>query len=346
MPNHAARSGPGGLRGVAISSAGLITLTYGCIKAARTAGARSRPATMIAGRPAGRFAAGARADQPRQGVRPWSSCRCSARRVQLGHDTGHAGVVRDVRHHVRMPSTSRRSGGPTRWQRPADAAMIGGMLRHDRRTGCRARAGPAGPADSTRHSPWHSRRSSRRRWPGPGPWSRPFRGDGGRLAMVPSPPSAAAPVRRRVVRGERPRLGVAMPSAMNAALGRCPDRSGAGSALITAMRQVGATIGSRSWCRAQQHLPGAARSAPCPPCQCGRSSVARRDRGAPDGSAALLASVRSAFVDAWTSCCWTARHPLASALLALAFLPGGPDGAAASRNRSGRERRTTLSGQN
>jgi hypothetical protein len=39
-------------------------------------------------------------------------------------------------------------------------------------------------------------------------------------------------------------LGVAMPSAMNAALGALSaDRSGAGSALITAMRQVGATIG-------------------------------------------------------------------------------------------------------
>ena len=39
-------------------------------------------------------------------------------------------------------------------------------------------------------------------------------------------------------------LGLAMPAAMNAALGALtPERSGSGSALITAMRQVGATIG-------------------------------------------------------------------------------------------------------
>ena len=39
-------------------------------------------------------------------------------------------------------------------------------------------------------------------------------------------------------------LGLAMPAAMNAALGALSaDRSGSGSALITAMRQVGATIG-------------------------------------------------------------------------------------------------------
>ena len=39
-------------------------------------------------------------------------------------------------------------------------------------------------------------------------------------------------------------LGIAMPTALNAALGALtPERSGSGSALITALRQVGATIG-------------------------------------------------------------------------------------------------------
>ncbi len=123
-------------------------------------------------------------------------------------------------------------------------------------------------------------------------------------------------------------LGVAMPAAMNAALGALsPERSGSGSALITAMRQVGATIGVAvlgtvllSAYRDRLSLAG------LPPAAAGaaRSSVAGGVGVARAAhSAALLAMTRSAYahgMDVMLAVC--AVIAIASALLALAFLPG------------------------
>jgi len=125
-------------------------------------------------------------------------------------------------------------------------------------------------------------------------------------------------------------LGLAIPAAMNAALGALSaERSGAGSALITALRQVGAALGAAilgtvlsSAYQARLDLAG------LPPAAAGavRSGVsggvevARRL-----GSAPLLHSVQTAFVhglDVMLWCC--AGIALTSAVLALAFLPRRP----------------------
>jgi MFS transporter, DHA2 family, multidrug resistance protein len=122
-------------------------------------------------------------------------------------------------------------------------------------------------------------------------------------------------------------LGLAIPSAMNAALGALSaERSGAGSALISAMRQVGATIGVavlgtvlNSVYRAQLHLNG------LPP----RVTDAVHDSVGVGvlvahklGSAPLLDAVRTAFVHGMDVMLWVcAGLALANALLALAFLP-------------------------
>jgi MFS transporter, DHA2 family, multidrug resistance protein len=122
-------------------------------------------------------------------------------------------------------------------------------------------------------------------------------------------------------------LGLAMPSAMNAALGALSaERSGAGSALITAMRQVGATIGvavlgtvlSNAY---RSHL--AVTGLPAPVAGIARSSVAAGVAVAHTlRSASLLESVRTAFVDGLDIMLWTcAGIAIASAALALAFLP-------------------------
>ena len=128
-------------------------------------------------------------------------------------------------------------------------------------------------------------------------------------------------------------LGLAMPAAMNAALGALTaERSGSGSALITAMRQVGATIGVAvlgtvllSAYRSQLDLGALPAAA---------SSVART--GIAGGavvaaalhSAALLVEVRAAFahgLDVMLAVC--AGIAGLSALLALAFLPRQPGAA-------------------
>ena len=122
-------------------------------------------------------------------------------------------------------------------------------------------------------------------------------------------------------------LGVAMPSAMNAALGALSaDRSGAGSALITAMRQVGATIGVAVLGTVlnnvyQARLAPAA--LPAPVADVAKSSVTAGVAVAHElGSAELLTAVRTAFVHGLDIMLWTcAGIALASALLALAFLP-------------------------
>jgi len=122
-------------------------------------------------------------------------------------------------------------------------------------------------------------------------------------------------------------LGLAMPSAMNAALGALSaERSGAGSALITAFRQVGATLGAAilgtllsSAYQARLDLAGL----PATAAGTVRSGISGGIAVARDlRSAALLRSVDVAFLhglDVMLWCC--AGIALAAALLALAFLP-------------------------
>jgi MFS transporter, DHA2 family, multidrug resistance protein len=123
-------------------------------------------------------------------------------------------------------------------------------------------------------------------------------------------------------------LGVAMPTALNAALGALsPARSGSGSALITAMRQVGGTIGVAvlgtilaTVYRSHLHLAGL----PAAAAHAVRESVAGGVATAQAaGSAPLLAGVRLAYVHGMDVMLWVcAGIAIASALLALAFLPG------------------------
>jgi MFS transporter, DHA2 family, multidrug resistance protein len=122
-------------------------------------------------------------------------------------------------------------------------------------------------------------------------------------------------------------LGLAMPSAMNAALGALSaERSGAGSALITAFRQVGAALGAAilgtvlsSAYQSQLDLAGL----PAAAASAVKSGISGGVAVARDlGSAALLQDAQAAFVhglDVMLWCC--AAIALAAALLALAFLP-------------------------
>ena len=122
-------------------------------------------------------------------------------------------------------------------------------------------------------------------------------------------------------------LGLAMPSAMNAAIGALSaERSGAGSAVITAFRQVGATLGAAilgtvlsSAYQARLHLAGlpAAAASTVHSGVSGGVAVAH----ALD-SASLLGSVDGAFVHGLDVMLWVcAGIALAAALLGLAFLP-------------------------
>jgi MFS family permease len=122
-------------------------------------------------------------------------------------------------------------------------------------------------------------------------------------------------------------LGLAMPAAMNAALGALSaERSGAGSALITAMRQVGATIGVAVLGTIlnnvyQSHLTGA--GLPAALTGAAKNGVAAGVAVADKvHSAALLAAVRDSFAHGLDVMLWVCGGiALASSLLALAFLP-------------------------
>jgi MFS transporter, DHA2 family, multidrug resistance protein len=123
-------------------------------------------------------------------------------------------------------------------------------------------------------------------------------------------------------------LGLVMPAAMGIALGALSaERSGAGSALLTAMRQVGSTIGvavlgtviSNSYgsrvASAAAALPGQAAAAV-------RSSVGSGVAVASQlGSSSLLHTVRSAFVHGMDLMLWTCGGiAVGCALLAVIFL--------------------------
>jgi EmrB/QacA subfamily drug resistance transporter len=122
-------------------------------------------------------------------------------------------------------------------------------------------------------------------------------------------------------------LGIAMPAAMNAAIGALRvERSGSGTALITAMRQVGATIGVavlgtiiNDAYRSRLHLTGL----PHAVSSAVRSSIGAAVQVAHEAhSAAILIMARNAYVHGLDLMLWVcAGIALASGLLALAFLP-------------------------
>jgi hypothetical protein len=128
-----------------------------------------------------------------------------------------------------------------------------------------------------------------------------------------------------------------MPSAMGVALGALSaERSGAGSALLTAMRQVGSTIGvailgtvisnsySSSVARTAAHLPAQASAAV-------RSSVGSGVAVAGKlGSSSLLDTVRGAFVHGMDLMLWTCGGiAVFCAILAVVFLRTTQSGNAA-----------------
>jgi len=127
-------------------------------------------------------------------------------------------------------------------------------------------------------------------------------------------------------------LGLVMPSAMGVALGALSaERSGAGSALLTAMRQVGSTIGvavlgtvinnsySSGVAGAAAHLPAQAAGAV-------RSSVGSGVAVAGKlGSSSLLDTIRTAFVHGMDLMLWTCGGiAVCCAILAVLFLPRRP----------------------
>jgi MFS transporter, DHA2 family, multidrug resistance protein len=127
-------------------------------------------------------------------------------------------------------------------------------------------------------------------------------------------------------------LGLVLPAAMGIALGALSaERSGAGSALLTAMRQVGSTIGvailgtvisnsySRGVASAAAGLPAQAAAAVRSSVGAGAAAAARL------GSSALLDTVRSAFVHGMDLMLWTCCGiAVACALLAVMFLRPRP----------------------
>jgi EmrB/QacA subfamily drug resistance transporter len=128
-------------------------------------------------------------------------------------------------------------------------------------------------------------------------------------------------------------LGLIMPAAMGIALGALSaERSGAGSALLTAMRQVGSTIGVAilGTVISNSYASGVASAAAGLPAQAAaavRSSVGAGVAVAGQlGSSSLLDTVRSAFVHGMGLMLWTCGGiAVACALLAVVFLPKRPE---------------------
>jgi DHA2 family multidrug resistance protein-like MFS transporter len=125
-------------------------------------------------------------------------------------------------------------------------------------------------------------------------------------------------------------LGLVMPSAMNAALGALSaERSGSGAALISAMRQVGATIGVAvlgtvlsSAYRSHLDVTGLPAQAATAARKSIAGGIAVAHHVPGQLGSALLAGVRTAFVQALDVMLWACGGvALTAALLALAFLP-------------------------
>src|SRR5580700_7208879 len=127
-------------------------------------------------------------------------------------------------------------------------------------------------------------------------------------------------------------LGLAMPQTMNAALSALSaERGGSGSALISALRQVGATIGVAVLGTVlgtvyRTHLD--TNGLPAAAAATAKSSVVAGVGVAHAlGSASLLHSARTAFVQGMDTMLWACVGiAVASAILALIFLPRRPDG--------------------
>jgi DHA2 family multidrug resistance protein-like MFS transporter len=127
-------------------------------------------------------------------------------------------------------------------------------------------------------------------------------------------------------------LGLAMPTMLNAALSALtPERSGSGSALMTAMRQVGATIGVAvlgtvlsSVYRGKLALTGLPADMVATAKGSVGSGVAAAQRL---GSPQLLAAVHGAYADGVDVMLWVcAAIAIAAAVLAALFLPRQPGG--------------------
>jgi MFS transporter, DHA2 family, multidrug resistance protein len=130
-------------------------------------------------------------------------------------------------------------------------------------------------------------------------------------------------------------LGLVMPVAMTVALSALTaERSGAGSALLTAMRQVGSTIGVAvlGTVISNNYSSGVAAAASRLPAEAAAAVKSSVGSGAAVaiklGSDELLDTVRSAFVHGMDAMLWTCCGiAVVSAVLALLFLPrkaGGP----------------------
>jgi DHA2 family multidrug resistance protein-like MFS transporter len=132
-------------------------------------------------------------------------------------------------------------------------------------------------------------------------------------------------------------LGLAMPTMLNAALSALtPERSGTGSALMSAMRQVGATIGVAvlgtviaTIYQNRLHLPGL----PASVTAVARSSVAAGVTVAEHApaaiSAGLLGTVHAAYSDGIDVMLWIcAGIAIAAAILAALFIPANATGPA------------------
>ena len=128
-------------------------------------------------------------------------------------------------------------------------------------------------------------------------------------------------------------VGLSMPTAMNAALSALSaERSGSGSALVSAMRQVGATIGVAVLGTVlSTGYSGRLDVTGFPPAVAATAKngvVAGVHVAHQLGSAALLDAVRTAFVHGMDIMLWAcAGIALASAVIALIFLPRRPGGA-------------------
>jgi MFS transporter, DHA2 family, multidrug resistance protein len=130
-------------------------------------------------------------------------------------------------------------------------------------------------------------------------------------------------------------LGMAMPTMLNAALGALtPERSGSGSALMSAMRQVGATIGVAvlgtviaTVYQSRLHLPGLPATALAQARSSLAAGVAIAQHAPPAVSGALLGAVHNAYTGGLDIMLWVcAGIAMAAAVLAALFIPRNAPG--------------------
>ena len=301
--------------GVLVSSAGLIAVTYGCIKAGQNGwGNVTALATIAVGLVLlacfvwwARITAARRAVAGGPGAVPVG-------RVPVGHDPGDVPVVHDVRPVLRaaavLPGRPRGDSlGSGLRLLPMVLGMVVGMI-----AGTRLAVGRGG-SEGTRGSA--AARRDHGRVPGHRGRARDRRVHHARqldrftLAWV-------------AVSGLG--FGLVMPSAMNVTLASLTaERSGSGSALISAMRQVGSMIGVAVL---GTLISNAYASRAAPP-GCPGRRVGGPGRAWPAASRWRTSSARPSCSTrsgprsstAWTSCCGpAAASRVGCALLAVVFL--------------------------